>query len=77
MLEPQTPLEFSPQETHSFTEWLRLTKAKPIIRDAPPKKKKLIESPLIDTFLKNNPKIQPVKKSAPITNLAIQNHLKF
>lgn len=73
-IEPDTPLEFSTDEKHSFSEWLKLTTIKPIIREAEkPTKKKLIESPLIDKFLKNNPKIKPVKKSTPTVNIVTQN----
>lgn len=75
ILEPDAPLEFSKNETHSFSEWLKLTSITPIIREEEEKnqKKKLIESPLIERFLKNNPKIKPVKKSSPPVNLAVQN----
>lgn len=70
-IQPDAPLEFSSNETHSFSEWLKLTSIQPIVREeTKSKKKKLIESPLIDRFLKNNPKIKPVKKSSPTVNLA-------
>ena len=73
-VEPNAPLEFSGNEKHSFSEWLKLTTVKPIIRtEEKTIKKKLIESPLIDKFLKNNPKIKPVKKSVASVNLASQN----
>ncbi|WP_310992842.1 hypothetical protein [Aequorivita marina] len=32
-LQPNKPLEFTKNDTHSFSEWLKLTKAKPITRD--------------------------------------------
>ncbi|WP_010181541.1 hypothetical protein [Aquimarina agarilytica] len=72
------PLEFDEKETHSFTEWLRLATLQPIDRkDIPttPPKKKLIESSLIDKFIKNSPKISPVNKTAPIVNLAKQSNI--
>lgn len=75
---PNAPLEFSKEEKHSFSEWLKLTSAIPIERleevskkTPTSKKKKLIESPLIDKFLKANPKIKPVKKASPAVNLAV------
>ncbi len=77
-LNTNTPLEFDKKETHSFTEWLRLASLHPINReDIPttPPKKKLIESSLIDKFIKNSPKINPVNKTAPIINLAKQNNI--
>lgn len=77
-IEPNTPLEFSVEERHSFSEWLKLTSAIPIERQEEvakktptSKKKKLIESPLIDKFLKTNPKIKPAKKANPTVNLAV------
>ncbi len=32
ILQPDKPLEFTKNDTHSFSEWLKLTKAKPIAR---------------------------------------------
>lgn len=72
------PLSFEKGETHSFSEWLKLASLQPIVREETtpePIKKKLIESPLIDNFLKNNPKISPVKKGAPSVNFATQNNI--
>ena len=72
------PLTFEKGETHSFSEWLKLASLEPIVRkkEKPkPLKKKLIESSLIDNFLKNNPKISPVKKGAPSVNFAAQNNI--
>ena len=56
------PLEFSSSETHSFSEWLKITSYKPINRDI---KKPKTEAPLlgkidvIDKFIVENPKIKP------------------
>nr|WP_288836254.1 tetratricopeptide repeat protein [uncultured Flavobacterium sp.] len=70
-LEIGKPLEFSKTETHSFQEWLQLSRIQPIIREAETnnsskntasdedlKKKK--ES-IINKFIENNPKISPIK----------------
>jgi hypothetical protein len=54
------PLEFNIAESHSFGEWLQLEFVKPIVREAP-KKKKTINFDLIDKFIANKPKIKPVK----------------
>jgi hypothetical protein len=71
------PLEFDKSESHSFTEWLKITSFKPIVRDeienkkesksqdvttSPPLKSKLA---IIDKFLSDNPKIKPVSDNAP------------
>ena len=78
----EAPLPFEKGETHSFKEWLKLASLQPIVRNEEEKevisvpatpKKKLIESSLIDNFIKNNPKISPVKKDSPTVNLANRN----
>lgn len=69
-------MEFSKQETHSFAEWLKLSKLTPINREeevpeVPKKEEKTseIKEPiskkmeLIDKFIETNPKIAPVKNS--------------
>jgi len=75
------PLEFNKSETHSFTEWLKITSFKPIERDEKVdednsdeidnKNESSIEKKfeLIDKFLDANPKIVP-SKDAPIHNIA-------
>ena len=73
------PLEFNKAETHSFVEWLKLTNFKPIDREVPSEtafhtpsiKSKKFD--LIDKFIENNPKIPPIKKERPSTNLAKAN----
>ena len=63
------PLEFDPQEAHSFSEWLSLTKATPIHRNTPKQEEKVSnrtrKSQLIDNFISKSPKIKP---NAPISN---------
>ncbi len=73
------PLEFSNQETHSFQEWLKLSKAEPIDRslnqpDIPTSENAEVpvedsvdrqkKNKLIDRFIESNPKI-PALKSTP------------
>ncbi len=74
------PLEFDKSETHSFSEWLKITSFKPIIRDPSSKdtdvktedKNQIAKSSiskkfeLIDKFLETNPKIEPSKEVAKI-----------
>jgi len=66
------PLEFSTSESHSFTEWLKLTSFKPITReDTIPtdflsiENKAPLEDKLavIDRFIEENPKIKPVSNA--------------
>ncbi len=72
------PLEFHKSETHSFSEWLKITSFKPIIREqedeqsaekvgSEEKIDKKYE--LIDRFLENNPKIVPTRET-PTHNIA-------
>ncbi|MGM5469682.1 hypothetical protein ACS386_05345 [Flavobacteriaceae bacterium LMO-SS05] len=68
------PLDFDKTETHSFSEWLKITSFKPIVREenhtvtpsekasAPLAKK----YELIDKFLESNPKIIPSKETPTI-----------
>ena len=66
------PLEFNKSETHSFSEWLKITSFKPIVRET--EEEKLTEKievettvekkfELIDRFLEANPKIIPSKET--------------
>jgi len=68
-----SPLNFNASEAHSFSEWLSLTKTKPIDRISEGSKKimdtKLRKSELIDDFISKSPKLKP-NKSTPTTNLA-------
>jgi len=79
-LELGKPLSFTPDEKHSFHEWLQLTRLQPIVRtpetpvvesSEPPKglSKKL---DLIDQFITSNPKITPPSKDAVVAPLPIK-----
>ncbi len=66
-----SPLSFDRNENHSFTEWLKLTTAKPVAReeDEIDDEDKSRKFELIDEFISKNPKITP-SKSAKKANLA-------
>lgn len=71
------PLDFSKEENHSFSEWLKLSTATPLERDEEPSEEKDDEFKsrkfdLINEFIAKNPKIAPVKSSKK-TNLAEEN----
>ena len=81
-LEIGKPLEFSPNEKHSFQEWLQLSRLKPIIREQnevvvafdvklDTDKKKQIA--IIDKFIADNPKIAPIAKDTVIPVIATQS----
>ena len=64
-LQQGKPLEFTKEETHSFTEWLKITSFEPIersenasteIEEEDPDRRRKIK--LIDRFITNNPKIK-------------------
>jgi len=60
------PLQFDKAETHSFAEWLQLSKLTPIVRTEIPKEPEMPAElakkiSLIDKFIEANPKIAPTK----------------
>ena len=68
VLQPDQPLEFTKNDKHSFAEWLKLTKAKPIERQGEASKlpsetsvqeEKERKFELIDRFIQERPKIIP------------------
>ena len=79
------PLDFTPNEKHSFQEWLQLSKINPIDRDDEAVEKNVPEeyseeeleekkkkASLIDRFIKTSPKISPVKNGAtPVIQIDI------
>jgi hypothetical protein len=73
-LEIGKPLTFNNSETHSFQEWLQLSKVKPIIREENPILENNLSSKLdiIDKFIEANPKISPVKKDASTPVIAVK-----
>ncbi|MCM4155564.1 hypothetical protein [Gramella sp. AN32] len=76
-LEIGKPLKFEKNETHSFSEWLKLSSAKPIQREgieenAEENEDRQRKFELIEDFINKNPKIKPTK--LPIkSNLAEQS----
>lgn len=71
------PLEFDHKESHSFSEWLKLTKAKPVDREEVKEQPETDENQrrkfeLIEEFISKNPKIKPGKISNK-SNLAEQS----
>ncbi len=60
-LEIDQPLDFTKEDSHSFSEWLKLTKATPIIRDKTENNltEKMNKFQLIDDFIQKKPKLFP------------------
>ena len=65
-----TPLTFSKKDRHSFSQWLQLTSATPIVREETPEQKKQKETTqkqykndLIEKFINEKPRIKTLKNS--------------
>ena len=75
------PLHFEKNETHSFSEWLQLSKISPIVRDEEEKKPEVSSElekkfDLIEKFIELNPKIPQAKDSTSIpANVAKSNEM--
>jgi len=78
-IEPDAPLAFTKKDTHSFTEWLLLTQAKPIDRSSETQVEKPTPNDILDKqrkfeliekFIQQPPKLKPKLASEKQTNLA-------
>ena len=76
-IEVNEPLSFSQKDTHSFSEWLKLTKATPIQREEKEKnetnaaqEKKQRKFELIEKFIQDRPKMEPQEVTKKNKNLA-------
>jgi len=74
VLEADKPLEFSKEDSHSFSEWLKLTRATPIERkddsSQSQQDNKARKFELIDKFIQGSPKIDPTVPPGKKKNLA-------
>ena len=77
-LEENQPLDFTKEDGHSFSEWLKLTSATPIIREEI-KETSLINKQhfdLIDKFIQDKPKLkQGVNSTKTAANNEVQKNL--
>ena len=69
-LEKNNPLSFTKEDSHSFSEWLKLTTAKPIVREKTKNlsNSKKPNSDLINKFIQENPKLKPSKSIVKYDN---------
>ena len=69
-LEKNNPLDFTKEDSHSFSEWLKLTTAKPIVREKTKNLSNLKKpnSDLINKFIQENPKLKPSKSTVKYDN---------
>ncbi len=78
VIHPDEPLHFTKDETHSFTEWLKITKAVPIDREIEAKDSTSIQQPkgidrkfeLIEKFIQERPKLKPKEAVEKIIDLS-------
>ncbi|AVI52366.1 hypothetical protein C5O00_07880 [Pukyongia salina] len=74
VLEVDKPLEFEKKDTHSFSEWLKLTRAVPIERTEKPdpdnEDARVRKFELIEKFIQEKPKIEPTRDSEKNKDLA-------
>ncbi|RFN59671.1 hypothetical protein [Marixanthomonas ophiurae] len=84
-LEIDKPLDFTKKDTHSFSEWLKLTKANPIDRSKTEERKDAFSEEInqesrssdqerkfkmIEKFIQDKPKIKPAEQQTTKANLA-------
>jgi len=75
------PFHFEKNETHSFSEWLQLSKISPIVRKEEEKKPEVSSElekkfDLIEKFIELNPKIPQAKDNTPVpVNVAKSNEM--
>lgn len=67
------PITFSNSENFSFNQWLQLSSKKPITRDPFNNIKTLKKDEIIENFIQNNPKIEPVSKEKSISISVTKN----
>jgi len=80
-LEIGKPIDFSKSETHSFHQWLQISRMQPILRESPKEEVKSVtiepapiidedkkkKAELIDKFIETSPKIPPIKPGVVFT----------
>ena len=79
-LEIGKPIDFSKSETHSFHQWLQISRIEPIIRENPKENTRIVQEPepiidenkkkkaeLINKFIETSPKIPPIKPGIVFT----------
>jgi len=74
-LEIDLPLDFTKEDSHSFSEWLKLTTATPINRteNSDTSLEKLQNLELIDKFIQNKPKLSPKDNPEQSTSVKQEN----
>jgi hypothetical protein len=72
-LEVGKPITFSDTENFSFNQWLQLSSKKPIIRTEKIEEKTSGNLGIIEKFIRNNPKIEPLAKDKSVSISVAKN----
>ena len=67
------PISFTNDENYSFNQWLQLSTKKPIIREVSEEKNIDENQQIIEKFIQNNPKIEPLAKDKNISISVAKN----
>ena len=67
------PISFTNAENYSFNQWLQLSTKKPIIREVSEEKNISENQQIIEKFIKNNPKIEPIAKDKSVSISVAKN----
>ncbi|MDA8596047.1 hypothetical protein N9L20_06165 [Flavobacteriaceae bacterium] len=59
----ESVIDFTPEDSYSFSEWLKLSSLKPLADQSPEEKPK-VHMDLVDKFLSSNPKMPKPEKSS-------------
>ena len=61
------PISFTSSENYSFNQWLQLSTKKPIIREVSEENNSNENQQIIEKFIQNNPKIEPLAKDKSVS----------
>ena len=61
------PISFTSSENYSFNQWLQLSTKKPIIREVANENNSNENQQIIEKFIQNNPKIEPLAKDKNVS----------
>ena len=61
------PISFTNSENYSFNQWLQLSTKKPIIREISKENNSNENQQIIEKFIQNNPKIEPIPKDKSVS----------
>ena len=67
------PISFSTSESYSFNQWLQLSVKKPIKQVTQKEEPVSEKEEIIDRFIENNPKIEPLQKDKKVTVSVTEN----